>query len=424
MTWQGKNGRSRVVSRKAKLRIAVIGGGIVGLAHAWAAAKRGHQVHLFERHAQARGASIRNFGMVWPIGQPNGPLHRAALRSRELWKELLTAARLWHRETGSIHLAFERDEFAVLEEFARLGPTLGYDCQLLSRQEVLRRSAAVRREGLLGGLWSQSELCVDPREVISKLPLWLAEKYRITSHFGTAIEHVSLPSVVDSNGSRWQVDRVIIATGADLQSLFPQVLSRAGFRKCKLQMMRTVPQPNGWQLGPMLASGLTLRHYESFRVCHSLQALKDRISRTAPELDRFGIHVMAAQNGLGEVVLGDSHEYEPHDVSPFDNPRIDELILAELQKRIDLPDWTIQQRWHGVYAKLPGTVQYENEIEPGVHAVIASGGCGMTMSFGLAEQLWEGRYGSIASNGADHRNESAVDVAPVVVDCPEINEVA
>jgi FAD dependent oxidoreductase TIGR03364 len=194
-----------------------------------------------------------------------------------------------------------------------------------------------------------------------------------------------------------------VATGADFQTLFPTLLGQAGFRQCKLQMLRTVAQPNGWQLGPMLASGLTLRHYPAFRVRHSLQALKDRIADTMPELDRYGIHVMAAQNGRGEVVLGDSHEYG-QDITPFDKVAIDELILDQLRLRIDLPDWTIQERWHGVYAQLPGTVQFVQEAGPGVHVVIASGGCGMTMSFGLVEQQWDLWEGDGRSADTPSRN--------------------
>lgn len=414
--------RGRGTRRTTRLRVAVIGGGIVGLAHAWAAAKRGHHVYLFERHPQARSASVRNFGMIWPIGQPNGPLHRIALRSRELWRDLLQATSIWHRETGSLHLAFEPDELAVLEEFAKIAPPLGYDCQLLTAAEVLKRSPAARRDGLLGGLWSGTEMCVDPREVIARVPLWLADKLRVKLHYGTAIDHVSHPWVIGSNGTRWHVDVAIVATGADFQTLFPEVLGRAGFRKCKLQMLRTVPQPDGWQLGPMIASGLTLRHYSSFRICHSLQALKNRIATTRPELDEFGIHVMASQNGRGEVILGDSHEYDPNDVSPFDNPRIDELILKELRQRIELPDWTIQQRWHGVYPKLSGTVQYVHEVEPEVRVVIASGGCGMTMSFGLAESLWESWYGSTPLRGTLTTAHSPNGSLPAIADSSTISE--
>lgn len=370
------------------MNVGIIGAGIVGLAHAWSAAERGHRVTVFERSPRACGASIRNFGMVWPIGQPAGELHSIALASAKRWLRVAEEAGIWINRCGSIHLAHRVDEWEVLQEFAAKSADLGFACQLLTADEVLRRTPAANPQGLLGGLWSATELGVNPRKVIHELPAWLAAKYGVQFEFQTTITHIDSESARDASGRCWRFDTTLICSGADFATLFPEVLAAAGMKQCKLQMLRTPPQANGWRIGPHLASGLTLRHYHNFDICNSLAALKDRVAHETPELDRYGIHVMASQTDHGEVILGDSHEYEA-DIEPFDKSLIDDLMLRELRNIITLPDWTIAERWHGIYAKHPSVPLFQANPLPNVHICTGTGGAGMTMSFGLAERNWE-----------------------------------
>ena len=373
-----------------KADIAVIGAGIVGLAHALAAAKRGHRVVLFERTPQAQGASIRNFGMIWPIGQAPGLIHQRALHTRQLWLDLAPKADIWLAQTGSLHLAYANDEYAVLTEFAALAPELGYDVELLDQDAVLARSHAVQPAGLKGGLWSATELCVDPREAIAALPDYLAREYGITHRFSTPVHHIDLPQI-HTPTETWSVDRAIVCSGVDFESLYPQVFANSGLTRCKLQMMRTAPQPGNWRLGPMLAAGLTLRHYAAFKQCQTLAAYTQRIAAERPEFDRWGIHVMASQNGRGEIIIGDSHEYG-WVIDPFDKPAIDQLILDYLQTFLAAPALHIAQRWHGIYAKHPDQADFIADPTPGVKIVNGVSGAGMTTAFGLAEEVfakWE-----------------------------------
>jgi len=367
--------------------VIVVGGGIVGLAHAWAAVRRGKTVQLFERSWRAEGASIRNFGMIWPIGQPAGACHAVALHSRELWLELSKLSGLWVNECGSIHLAHRPDEWAVLTEFAQRAPALGYDVRLMTAEEVSKATPAANPRGLLGGLWSPTELCVDPREAIGAIADWLRDQHGVKFHFNKLVRAVDGRGVETADGGRFAAPHTIICSGADFETLFPDILAASGLRRCKLQMLRTGPQPGGWRIGPHLASGLTLRHYHNFDVCESLATVKRRVAEEAPELDRYGIHVMVSQNRLGEAVLGDSHEYNEA-ISPFDKAQIDELMLRELRAVFRLESWTIAERWSGIYAKHASEPQFIAEPLPGVSIVTATGGAGMTMSFGLAEENW------------------------------------
>ncbi len=366
--------------------VAIVGGGIVGLAHAWEAARRGYSVTLFERHAAAQGASIRNFGMIWPIGQPPGERLHLALASQAVWRQIVQATGLPVVSEGSIHLAYRPDEEAVIREFIALSTGHGYVCRWMGPREVLQRCPAVRHDGLLGGLYSDTELVVDPRQVTRTLPLWLAEQFGVTLRYGCAVTAIE-GTEVHTPEERWKADRIVVCGGDDFASLYPSVFAASPLIRCKLQMMRTGPQPAGFHLGTALASGLTLRFYTSFGICPSLPALQQRIAHEMPDFDRFGIHVMAAETPAGEITLGDSHEYGA-DISIFDKPEIEDLILQYLRAFLDLPDPQIRERWHGIYSKHPAAPFFLAEPEKRVRIVTGLGGAGMTLSFGVAQKTW------------------------------------
>ncbi len=353
--------------------VTIIGAGILGLAHAYAYARRGWRVRVVERSPRACGASIRNFGMLWPIGQPAGEMTEMAMLSRRIWLDVLTATGLPHFPEGSLHLAYHEDEAAVAQEFAATEPDRA---TWIPPAEVLARSAAARPDGLRGALFSPHEVIVDPPLTIAALPAWLTERFGVSFQFSTAVTDIR----------QAPADRVVICTGDDFETLYPRLFAASGLTRCKLQMMRTAAQPDGWKMGPALAGGLTLRFYSSFHNCPSLPRLQARIATEMPEYDRWGIHVMASTTAANCVTIGDSHEYGLT-VDIFNREEIDSLILRYLDTFARFPVREIAQRWYGVYAKHPSMPFYTAEPEPGVRVVTGTSGSGMTLSFGLAETL-------------------------------------
>jgi FAD dependent oxidoreductase TIGR03364 len=367
--------------------VAVIGAGIVGLAHALAAAKRGLRVTVFERHTQAVGASIRNFGMIWPVGQPAGRLYERAMRSRSLWAEIAPQAGFALDQCSSLHLAYRPDEMAVLEEFIATADSVNPAMRLLTPTEVAAKSAAAITDGLLGALWSPTEMTVDPREAIAKIPDFLTTAYNVQFHFGQVVTAIAYPELV-VGGDRWTADQIFVCSGADFETLYPHVFAATNITKVKLQMMRTAPQSGGWRLGPSLCAGLTLTHYAAFAHCASLPTLKTRIETETPHFPKWGIHVMMSQNASGELVIGDSHEYG-WNPDPFDRVEVNCYVLDYLKTFAQVPSFAIAETWHGVYAKCPGQTELIHQPEAGVTIVNALSGAGMTLSFGLAEAVVE-----------------------------------
>ena len=362
----------------------VVGAGIVGLATARALALNGYAVTVIERSNKAVGASIRNFGMLWPIGQPDGKLYNRAMRTRTIWKEIAVATNIWHEEAGSLHVAHHADEWQVLQELQDNFVSAGRPVHLMDKQAITEKFPVVNSTGLLGGLYSATEMIVDPREAIAKVPVYLAEQHGVQFIWGKAVTNVEA-GMLFMGDEHLEADVICVCSGADFETLFPDEFSALDITKCKLQMMRLTDNTTD-RINTSLCGGLSLIHYNSFKVAASLPKLIERYqNEMKPYLDN-GIHVMVSQNEKGEFTVGDSHEYD-NTFDPFDKAIINKMIMDYLKQFVLCDKWELTETWNGIYPKMTNgkTDVFLNPL-PGVYVLNGLGGAGMTMSFGFAEE--------------------------------------
>ena len=99
--------------------IAIVGAGILGLAHALAASRLGLSAIVLDRDQRAVGASIRNFGFVTVTGQQDGDCWRRAMRSRDIWDEIAPPAGISVLQHGLAVVARRPEAATVLDAFSR-----------------------------------------------------------------------------------------------------------------------------------------------------------------------------------------------------------------------------------------------------------------------------------------------------------------
>ena len=208
-------------------------------AHAYHLARRGAQGGRL-RAAIGSPASAAAYLMLWPVGQPAGGLRDLARRSVACWLEVLSSAGLWHRRTGSLHLAYREDEARIIAEFLLASRGRDETLRWMDPTEVRAVAPRVRPDGLLGAMWSPEEVCVDPREVIAGLPAWLGRQHGVEFRFEDPVIDAREGSIAAASG-RLEVGRAWICSGDEMRVLFPEILGRSGMIRCKLQMMRSQP---------------------------------------------------------------------------------------------------------------------------------------------------------------------------------------
>jgi FAD dependent oxidoreductase TIGR03364 len=370
--------------------LAIVGGGICGLATALAASKRGKRVIVIDRDAQSNGASVRNFGFVTVTGQKAGETWERARRSAEVWREIAPKAGIPVLHEGLLVTAQRPEAVAVLEEFT--ATEMGRECRLLTAQEAAAKAPVLAADRLAAAMWSPHEARVEPRQALPRIAQYLQAECGVDFRWSTAVIGVS-DGGVETTAGTVEAEAVVVCPGPDLATLFPERLAAYDLRLCKLQMLRVAPQPPEWKLPGAVMSDLSLVRYEGYTGLAASKALRARLDREQPQWLAHGIHLIVVQGADGSLVVGDSHHYAATP-DPFAPAAVEDLILEEAGRVLALKNSKVIERWTGVYPSAADRTAFIDSPSEGVRILVVSSGTGMSTAFALGEETVASLYGA------------------------------
>ncbi|MFJ2832078.1 TIGR03364 family FAD-dependent oxidoreductase [Streptomyces sp. NPDC087263] len=366
------------------MRVIVVGAGVVGTLHAWHAVERGHEVVQIEREAEARGASLRNFGQIWVSGRAGGEELETALRARELWESIgARVPGIGFRANGSLTPLRGERELAVAEAAAARPDAAARGYKLLTAGEARAVNPALRG-AYDAALYCERDAAVEPRVAQFALREELRRSPRYTFLPGREVRDVvGEHAVRDDHGDVHRGDAVVLCTGAWLGGLVRELAGpELPVRRVRLQMMQT--EPLGEPLTTSVADADSFRYYPAYRG----EAL-DRLNSGQPQAETAAAHrmqLLMVQRADGGLTIGDTHEYE----HPFAFDTVEEPydhLTGVVESFLGRPLPKIRRRWAGVYAQCtdPSRVVHRQRVRDGVWLVTGPGGRGMTCSPAIAE---------------------------------------
>jgi FAD dependent oxidoreductase TIGR03364 len=360
----------------------IVGAGILGLSHAYAAARRGLKVTVFERSETPLGASVRNFGQALVTGQPPGPMLELAKASREIWGQWAQLAGLPLKRNGSYLFARTEAEEHLLEAFcAGRAVEHGYRVELL-RGAALRDLYSGQFSHHRAALHGMDDQQLYSREAIPALIDYLRRELDVTFHFSTLVRDIE-PGRLHSTAGTYSAEQIIVCSGHDYQTLLAEQIAELSPQICRLQMLRARPQIN-LNLQHALLTGLSCVHYGAFADLPEAAAVQAQILRDEPHLHDNGIHLLISPTPYGELIIGDSHHYG-HDPSPFNAEEVDNWMIELAEQTLGCKVQVLE-RWQGVYgSRGPGPFSFLRPA-PGLNVALMHTGVGMSVGPAMAER--------------------------------------
>ena len=220
----------------SKEEVLVVGGGVVGAAIAFGAARAGAPVVLLDEGDIAHRASRGNFGLVWMQSKGSGfPRYARWCRDAvDFWPRLaqelqeLAGVDVHLQQPGGFWIGFSDAEMqarsAMLEELKDIGPGIPYE--MLDRAELKRRLPAIGPT-VAGGSFCPLDGHVNPLKLLHALHAAL-KALGVRVHAGVEVARVSRRqdggyAAESRDGRSWHAPRLVLAAGLGNKTLAAQV---------------------------------------------------------------------------------------------------------------------------------------------------------------------------------------------------------
>ena len=283
--------------------VLVIGGGVIGLSIAWRAAQSGLRVTVADPDPGG-GASHAAAGMITPVSEAayaERELYRLGVQSQDRYPAFttelttLTGLPTGYRQTGTLQVAYDSDDLAVLTEFQALQESFGVTVQPLTSREC-RAAEPLLDPAIRGGLLAPGDASVDPRLLTRALLAAVIQA-------GAEVIRRPVTEVITAggqatgarlgDGSVTHADQVVLAAGwrsGTIGGLPPGAAPPV--RPVKGQILRLRPTAGGAAAGGPAAGG---------------RAAAGLLSRTVRGIVR-GSSVYLVPRQDGELVVGATQE--------------------------------------------------------------------------------------------------------------------
>lgn len=242
--------------------VAVVGAGVIGLSAAWRLAQRGASVTVVDPEPGS-GASGVAAGMLAPVTEARlgeESLLGLNLASWARWPafasevEAATGDSIGYRADGTLMVAFDADDRAVLDDLAARHRAMGLEVEALRGREARRLEPGLSPR-VRSGLLATGERSVDPAALVLALrsaatgagaTLVAAPVLRlVTSSGGEQVVGVALPAAAGTDSERIiEADTVVLAAGCASATLagLPDH-ARPPVRPVKGQVLTLRPPP-------------------------------------------------------------------------------------------------------------------------------------------------------------------------------------
>ncbi|NOT61707.1 MAG: FAD-dependent oxidoreductase [Acidobacteria bacterium] len=341
--------------------VAIIGGGIVGAACAWEAARSGLRVVVIEPNVIGGGATAAGMGHIVVMDDSEAQFALTNY-SQQLWQQLAPElpADVEYEECGTLWVAADEEEMDEVQRKVGFYQTRGVAVEILDEQALATAEPNLRK-GLAGALLVPHDGVVYP-PCAARYLLEQAQRSGATLRMGLSAAALSNDGVKLNNGEFISAGATVNATGAWASQLTPGI----DVQKRKGHLLITDRYPG------------FVRH----------QLVELGYLKSAHSISSDSVAFNAQPRKTGQVLIGSSRQYGS------DDPKIEAAMLSRMLARAEeympgIAALSAIRTWTGFRAATPDKLPLIGKCPGYDRLYLATGheGLGITTSMGTAKLL-------------------------------------